>query len=144
VPAKPAATTAPAATEPATAPPETVPLAAPAPAPAPASGGGSSIGAIAIAAAVLIAVIGLNVAIVALRRRRRPPAAVEAEFLNTATVRELVQVPGIGPRLAQRILAYREERGALRSVEELRGLPGMNEARLAGMRSAARDEAFSS
>ncbi|MGE3272009.1 MAG: helix-hairpin-helix domain-containing protein [Chloroflexota bacterium] len=40
--------------------------------------------------------------------------------INTAPVAELDQLPGIGPVIAQRIVAYREQHGPFRSVDELR------------------------
>lgn len=39
--------------------------------------------------------------------------------VNTATVEELETLPGIGPVLAQAIVAYRESRGPFASVDEL-------------------------
>ncbi|MDM7924505.1 MAG: helix-hairpin-helix domain-containing protein [bacterium] len=46
----------------------------------------------------------------------RPAAGVN---LNSAGSAELVSVPGIGPVMAGRILAYRRESGRFRSVDEL-------------------------
>jgi competence protein ComEA len=45
--------------------------------------------------------------------------------LNAATERDLVGLPGIGPVLAQRIVHYREARGAFQDVEHLRRVKGI-------------------
>ena len=60
----------------------------------------------------------------------------EAELvnLNSATVEELMRLPGVGEVLAGRIVGYREEHGAFASVEELTKVPGIGEGRLNAMR----------
>ena len=47
--------------------------------------------------------------------------------LNTATARELETLPGIGPSLAKRIIAFRERRHGFKRVEELLAVPGISE-----------------
>ncbi len=54
--------------------------------------------------------------------------------INTATAAELEALPGIGPALAARIVAYREANGPFHSVEELRRVQGIGEAILARIR----------
>ena len=54
--------------------------------------------------------------------------------LNRATVEELMGLPGIGPALAARIVAFREEHGPFTSVEELLQVPGIGEATLEALR----------
>ena len=53
--------------------------------------------------------------------------------LNTATWEELDGLPGIGPKRAQAIVAYREEHGSFSSVEELLQVPGIGEKVLEGI-----------
>ena len=45
--------------------------------------------------------------------------------INIATEEELIAVEGIGPPLAQRIVAYREEHGPFASIEELDNVKGI-------------------
>ena len=47
--------------------------------------------------------------------------------LNRATAAELDALPGIGPVLAGRIVAYREQHGGFRSVRDLRRVQGIGE-----------------
>lgn len=48
--------------------------------------------------------------------------------LNTATAEDLDGLPGIGPVLARRIVAHRDERGPFRSVDQLDDVPGIGPA----------------
>lgn len=54
--------------------------------------------------------------------------------VNSATVPELEQLPGVGPVLARRILEHREEVGGFEEVEDLLDVPGIGEATLADIR----------
>jgi len=53
------------------------------------------------------------------------PAAVVN--LNTATAAQLEALPGIGPKVAQRIVEYRQKNGAFKKVEELMNVKGIGE-----------------
>jgi hypothetical protein len=53
--------------------------------------------------------------------------------LNAADSLDLLELPGIGPSLAGRILALRRQRGGFRSIEELRSVRGIGEKRFAGL-----------
>ena len=54
--------------------------------------------------------------------------------LNTATVKELETLPGIGPALAKRIVAFREKRHGFKRVEELLAIPGVSERKWRSIR----------
>ncbi|MFD0258729.1 helix-hairpin-helix domain-containing protein [Kitasatospora indigofera] len=47
--------------------------------------------------------------------------------LNRATTEQLDALPGVGPTLAQRIVAYREAHGGFRSLDQLRQVSGIGE-----------------
>src|SRR2546421_203283 len=53
--------------------------------------------------------------------------------LNTASQAELEKLSGVGPSLAQAIIAERERRGGFRSVNELRDVRGIGEKRFADL-----------
>lgn len=54
--------------------------------------------------------------------------------LNVATATDLQVLPGVGPVLAERIVAYRESVGSFGAVEDLLDVPGIGEAKLAAIR----------
>ena len=49
--------------------------------------------------------------------------------INSATVEELTLLPGVGPAIAERIVAHRETYGEFRMIEELRDVSGIGSAR---------------
>lgn len=58
--------------------------------------------------------------------------------INAATASDLESLPGVGPVLAERIIAFREENGGFEVVEDLLQVPGIGEAKLAAMRDLVR------
>ena len=58
------------------------------------------------------------------------PGVVFPLNINTATIPELDELPGIGPVLAQRIVDYRTTCGGYKAVEELLKVNGIGDAKL--------------
>ena len=57
------------------------------------------------------------------------PAAIaeEAIDLNRATAKELTRLPGVGETIAKRIVAFRDEHGPFKRVEDLLKVKGIGE-----------------
>ncbi len=49
--------------------------------------------------------------------------------LNCASSKDLTYLPGIGPEIAKRIVAYREKKGGFKEISELKEVPGIGEVR---------------
>lgn len=64
----------------------------------------------------------------------RPRQGAATLDLNRATVEELEALPGIGPALAERIVALRSEVGRFRAVDELERVPGIGPTMLERLR----------
>jgi competence protein ComEA len=56
--------------------------------------------------------------------------------INRADAVELQALPGVGPVLAERILAYRDEHGPFASVEDLLDVSGIGEGKLSSLRDS--------
>ncbi|MBK0421170.1 ComEA family DNA-binding protein [Leucobacter sp. CSA2] len=54
-----------------------------------------------------------------------PGAGAAPIALNAASAESLQQLPGIGPSLAERIIAWRTEHGGFQSVDQLDEVPGI-------------------
>lgn len=55
--------------------------------------------------------------------------------LNEASVEELQTLPGVGPKMAERIIAHREENGPFSSVDELDEVKGIGQKKLEALRA---------
>jgi len=49
--------------------------------------------------------------------------------INSGTVEQLCTLPGIGEGTAEKIIAYRNEKGLFQSLEELKQVTGIGEAK---------------
>jgi competence protein ComEA len=58
--------------------------------------------------------------------------------LNTATESELDALPGVGPVIAGRIVAWRQQHGRFASVDELTEVSGIGDATLERLRPLVR------
>ena len=58
--------------------------------------------------------------------------------INQADAAALEELPGVGPVLAERIVAHREANGPFETVEDLLEVPGIGEAKLSSMRDLIR------
>jgi competence protein ComEA len=68
-----------------------------------------------------------------------PGSAPGAQLdLNTATMEQFDQLPGVGPVLAQRIVDYRTQHGTFRSVEELQDINGIGARKYADIKDLVR------
>jgi len=54
--------------------------------------------------------------------------------LSSATAEQLDALPGVGPVTAEKIVTYRQQHGAFRSVDELDAISGIGPSRIADLR----------
>jgi competence ComEA-like helix-hairpin-helix protein len=54
--------------------------------------------------------------------------------LNTATLKDLDSLPGVGKRIAAEIVAYREKHGPFKSVDDLEKVPGLSPKKVDALR----------
>ena len=51
--------------------------------------------------------------------------------INTATAQQLSELPGVGPKLAARIVEYRQKAGGFKATQELMNVQGVGEKNFA-------------
>jgi len=57
----------------------------------------------------------------------KPAKAAVVVNLNTATSAELETLPGVGAKMAARIIEYRQKKGPFKKIEELMNVQGIGE-----------------
>lgn len=54
--------------------------------------------------------------------------------INTAGQTELMELPGIGESIANKIIAYREENGKFKTIEDIKNVPGIGDSKFANIK----------
>lgn len=62
----------------------------------------------------------------------------ETVDINTATKEQLDTLPGVGPATADKIIEYRQTNGPFKSIEDLKNVRGIGEAKFSKMQSRIR------
>ena len=68
------------------------------------------------------------------RAQEASPAADGRININSAEAGELTSLPGVGPAIAERIIAHRETHGPFRIIEDITDVSGIGPARFADIR----------
>lgn len=82
---------------------------------------------VAAAVAAVIA-LAMSTGVVSAAQKREAPAA--KVNINTATVEQLSELPGVGEKLAARIVEHRQKQGPFKSTQELMNVKGIGEKNL--------------
>ncbi len=63
------------------------------------------------------------------RNKKPPPPGEKSININKAGINQLVSLPGIGEKTAQKIILLRDERGGFKILEELTDVKGIGEVK---------------
>jgi competence protein ComEA len=86
---------------------------------------------VSFALAVALAMVASSTLAVAAGK----PAPAAKVNVNTATVQQLAELPGVGEKLAVRIVEYRQKSGAFKSIHEMVNVRGIGEKSLTRIES---------
>ncbi len=64
------------------------------------------------------------------------PAKTVKVNINTATAGQLAELPGIGPKTAERIVTWRSEHGKFQKLEDLMAVKGIGEKKFARLKDS--------
>ncbi len=60
--------------------------------------------------------------------------SISSLSINTSSLKDLQDLPGIGPELARRIVSYRQQIGTFKSIEQLLDIKGIGPVKLARLK----------
>lgn len=67
------------------------------------------------------------------RSRQQKPKVQLPVHINTASVEQLCALKGVGPKLAEKIIAFRNASGPFQKPEDLEKVPGIGKKKLEGL-----------
>jgi competence protein ComEA len=82
---------------------------------------------------MMAAIAAIALSATALSAQSKTPApkttatAAAPVNLNTATAEQLATIPGVGQKMAERIIDYRQKNGGFKKVEDLMNVSGVGE-----------------
>jgi competence protein ComEA len=75
----------------------------------------------------LTLILGLFILPLVAQQAQTAKPATEKININSATADELQKLPGVGPKVAQRIVDYRKQNGAFKKIEDIMKVSGIGE-----------------